>query len=89
MDLPGASLILVVIVCYTLALQSGGVTKPWNSFNIIGLLISFVLITAVFIVVEYYEKDRALLLGRLIKDRTRIIDVHSCSCKSSTHKRSL
>lgn len=73
MDLPGASLILAAVVCYTLALQDGGVTKAWNSSTIIGLLVGFVLITAAFIVVEYFQKDRALLLGRLMRDRTMII----------------
>jgi len=72
MDLPGASLILAAVVCYTLALQDGGITKAWNSFTIIGLLVGFVLI-AVFVVVEYFQRDRALLLGRLMKDRTMII----------------
>jgi uncharacterized membrane protein len=73
MDLPGASLILVAVVCYTLALQDGGITKAWNSFTIIGLLVGFVLIIAVFVVVEYFQKDRALPLGRPMKDRAMII----------------
>jgi MFS transporter, DHA2 family, glioxin efflux transporter len=64
MDLPGASLILAAVVRYTLALQDGGITKVWNSFTIIGLLVGFVFIIAVF-VVEYFQKDRALLLGCL------------------------
>lgn len=73
MDLPGSSLIMAAVICYILALQDGGVTKAWNSSQVIGLLVGFVLITGVFIVVEYFQKDRALLLERLIKDRTMIV----------------
>jgi hypothetical protein len=73
MDLPGASLIMAAVICYILALQDGGVTKAWNSSQIIGLLVGFVLIIGVFIVVEYFQKDKALLLVRLIKDRTMIV----------------
>lgn len=73
MDLPGAFLIMAAVICYILALQDGGVTKAWNSSSIIGLLVGFVLIIGAFIVFEYFQKDRALLLGRLIKDRTMIV----------------
>jgi hypothetical protein len=73
MGLPGASLILAAVVCYTLALQDGGVSRSWNSSTVIGLLVGFVLITATFVVVEYFRKDRALLLGRLMNDRTMIV----------------
>jgi hypothetical protein len=73
LDLPGAGLILSAVVCYTLALQDRGVTKAWNSSTVIGLLIGFMLITAAFAVVEYLQKDRALLLGRLMRNCTMII----------------
>jgi len=73
MDLPGAGLIMAAIVCYILALQYGGVTKPWNSSVVIGLLVGFVLITIAFGIVEYFQKDRALLLPRLMKDRTMLV----------------
>jgi hypothetical protein len=36
MDLPGALLILAAVVCYLLALQWGGTTKPWNSPDVYG-----------------------------------------------------
>jgi hypothetical protein len=73
MDLPGASLIMAAVICYILALQDGGVTKSWNSSVVIGLLIGFVLITIAFGIVEYLQKDRALLLPRLMKDRTMLV----------------
>lgn len=73
MDLPGAFLIMAAVICYILALQDAGVTKDWNSSQIIGLLVGFVLIICLFIVVEYFQKDKALLLGRLLNDRTMIV----------------
>jgi len=73
MDLPGAGLIMAAVICYVLALQDGGVTRPWNSSVVIGLLVGFVLITVTFGIVEYLQKDRALLLPRLLKDRTMLV----------------
>jgi hypothetical protein len=73
MDLPGAGLIMAAVICYVLALQDGGVTKAWNSPVIIGLLVGFVLITIAFGIVEYLQKERALLLPRLMKDRTMLV----------------
>jgi MFS transporter, DHA2 family, glioxin efflux transporter len=73
MDLPGAALILAAVVCYILAVQDAGISKAWNSSQVIGLLVGFVLILIAFAVVEYLQKDRALLEGRLMQDRTTII----------------
>ena len=73
MDLFGAGLIMAAVICYILAVQDGGVTRPWNSSVVIGLLVGFVLITITFGIVEYFQKDRALLLPRLMEDRTMLV----------------
>lgn len=73
MDLPGAGLIMAAVVCYVLALEEAGVGKAWNSSMVIGLLVGFVLIVITFCVVEYYQNDRALLVPRLMKNRTMIV----------------
>ncbi|EPE25582.1 MFS general substrate transporter [Glarea lozoyensis ATCC 20868] len=73
MDLPGAALIMAAVVCYILALQDAGVAKAWNSPTVIGLLVGFGLIVIAFGLVEYLQKDRALFLPRLMKDRTMIV----------------
>lgn len=70
MDLPGAAVVLCGIICYILALQWGGQSKAWGSADVIGTLVGFVLIMILFAVIEYYQGERAMLLGRLIKDRT-------------------
>lgn len=57
------------VVCYILALQWGGVTKPWSDSTVIGTLVGFVLLAIVFVVIEYHLGDRALLQGRLLKRR--------------------
>ena len=70
MDLPGAFTIMAAVVCYLLALQWGGTTKSWSSSSVIGTLIGFGLLTILFVIIEYYSGDRALLQFRLLKDRT-------------------
>ena len=69
MDLVGTFLIMAAAVCYLLALQWGGVTKSWSDSTVIGTLVGFGLILAVFIVWEYYQGERALLSSRLLKQR--------------------
>ncbi|KAG4436754.1 hypothetical protein IFR05_007772 [Cadophora sp. M221] len=69
MDIPGSFVVMGAIICYILALQWGGQTKSWNSSDVIGTLIGFVLILAVWVVIEWYQGERAMIVGRLLKDR--------------------
>lgn len=66
MDLIGAALMMSLIVSYMLALQYGGQTHPWKSSLVIGLLVGFVAIVAVFIAWEIYQKERAMIVKRLV-----------------------
>ncbi|KAF2842721.1 major facilitator superfamily transporter [Patellaria atrata CBS 101060] len=70
MDIGGAFILMGAITCLILVLQWGGVTKSWDDSEIIGLLVGFVLILVVFVAVEIYLGDRALLVPRLLKQRT-------------------
>jgi hypothetical protein len=70
MDLPGAFVIMAAIICYVLALQWGGQTKAWNDSEVIGLLVGFFVIVIAFIVIEYFQGERAMVVPRLLKDRT-------------------
>ena len=70
MDLPGTFTIMAAAVCYLLAMQWGGTTKTWDNSSVIGTLVGFGLLVIVFCVIEYFQHDRALLQGRLLKDRT-------------------
>lgn len=70
MDFPGAFAIMAATVCYILALQWGGTTKPWDSADVIGTLVGFGLLSVLVVVIEYFSGERGLLVGRLLKDRT-------------------
>ncbi|KAF2456748.1 MFS multidrug transporter-like protein [Lineolata rhizophorae] len=70
MDPAGTFLLMAAIVCLILSLQWGGVTKSWGDAEVIGTLVGFVLILAVFVGVEIYLDERALLVPRLLKNKT-------------------
>lgn len=70
MDLFGTFTIMAAIICYLLAFQWGGTTKPWSDPDVIGTLVGFSLLIVVVVAIEYYSGERALLVGRLLKDRT-------------------
>ena len=69
MDLPGTIVLLAAFICYILALQWGGVTKPWSSADVIGCLVGWVTLSILFVATQYFQHDRALLVGRIIKQR--------------------
>ncbi|KAL9065555.1 MAG: hypothetical protein Q9161_008159 [Pseudevernia consocians] len=68
MDISGASIIFAAVICYLLALQWGGVAKPWSSADVIGTLVGFGLLVILFLVNEYFQGARALLLPAILKD---------------------
>ncbi|EXJ94025.1 hypothetical protein A1O1_02418 [Capronia coronata CBS 617.96] len=70
MDFPGTFTLMAGIICYLLAMQWGGATKPWSDGSVIAVLVLFGVLVIVFVVIEYFQGDRALLQGRLVKDRT-------------------
>ena len=70
MDLPGTFIIMAATICYLLAMQWGGTTKSWSDGSVIACLVLFGLLVIAFVAVEYFQKDRALLQGRLLMDRT-------------------
>jgi MFS transporter, DHA2 family, glioxin efflux transporter len=69
MDLPGAFTIMAAVVCYLLAMQWGGTSKQWSSGDVIGTLVAFGGLTVVFVLVEWYSGDRALVQFRFLKQR--------------------
>ncbi|KIW01423.1 uncharacterized protein PV09_07185 [Verruconis gallopava] len=73
MDFPGTFILMGALVCLILTLQWGGVTKSWGSADVIGTLVGFVTILALFIAVEIYQDERALLLPRLMKKKSNIL----------------
>ena len=69
LDPIGIILILGAVICYILALQWGGLTLPWNSSTIIGLLVGFVLLIICFAIDQWLLDERAMLPKRLLKNR--------------------
>ncbi|THV52917.1 hypothetical protein BGAL_0064g00070 [Botrytis galanthina] len=70
MDIPGFLLISASVVCYLLAMQWGGVIYTWSSSHIIGTLVGSIVIFIAFIVAQWCQGERALLLPSILKNRT-------------------
>ena len=70
LDLPGTFVLMASMVCLFLALQKGGTSLPWSSGEVIAELVVFGILVVAFIAIQYFSGDRALLQGRLLKDRT-------------------
>lgn len=66
LDLIGAGLMMSLLISYILALQYAGQTHAWNSSEVIGLLVGFVLLLGVFIVWQIYQKEYAMIVPRLV-----------------------
>ncbi|KAF9634907.1 hypothetical protein BFW01_g5802 [Lasiodiplodia theobromae] len=69
MDLPGFFVVMAAVVCLLLALQWGGVTKDWDSPDVIGTLVGFALITVLFLVIEWWQGPRGMLSPQILKRR--------------------
>jgi MFS family permease len=72
-DILGAAFLISAIVSLLLALQWGGTTYAWSSSKVWGTLLGFVLIIAVFIVMQFRQKDRATIPLRVFKQRTILV----------------
>jgi MFS transporter, DHA2 family, glioxin efflux transporter len=75
LDLPGVVLLMGAIICYLLALQWGGVSKPWSDSDVVGTLVGFGVLSILFGINEWWSEDRAMMPGRLF-NRSVVI---SCS----------
>ncbi|CAH0018993.1 unnamed protein product [Clonostachys rhizophaga] len=66
----GLVLMFSGVLCFFLAVQWGGVAKPWNSSEVIGLLVGCVVLLALFAINEWFQGDRALIVYRLLRTRS-------------------
>jgi hypothetical protein len=69
MDFLGTTLIMGSSLTLLLALQYGGVTHPWNSSAVIGLLVGFGVMVITLIIIEIWQGERAMLTPRLMRQR--------------------
>ena len=71
MDPVGVGLVMAAVLCYLLALQYGGEPDtPWSSGRVIGLIVGFVVLCAVFGLWEWWQGERAMVVPRLFGQRT-------------------
>lgn len=73
MDPVGAIFAMGAVISYILALHYGGLMYPWNSSRVVGLLVSFVVLSAAFAVWEWCQEDRAMVPYRLAGDRVYLV----------------
>lgn len=78
LDIPGFCLLLLSLVCLTLALQWGGQTKTWDNGSVIAALVLWVLLTIGFFVVEWLQETRAMTPISILKQRTTWSNVIFC-----------
>ncbi|KAG5978801.1 hypothetical protein E4U55_005916, partial [Claviceps digitariae] len=72
MDPLGVVLVMGATVSYILAVQYGGVAYAWNSSVVIGLLVGFVVIMAVWVALQWFQGERSMVPPRLAKDRINL-----------------
>jgi hypothetical protein len=73
MDFIGTSLIIAAMTCYLLAMEWGGITKPWNSADMVAMLVLSAVLILVFVFNEWWQGERAQLTFRILKDRTLLV----------------
>jgi hypothetical protein len=69
LDLPGWSLLFASIICFTLALQWGGMEKPWSNGSVIATLTVWVALTIAFVVVEWFQGEYAIMPLKMLAGR--------------------
>lgn len=69
MDPVGICLAMAAIICFILGLQYAGTSHAWNSSEVIGLLVGFVVISLALVAWEIYLDEYAMLIPRLFKKR--------------------
>lgn len=69
LDLPGFVLLLCSLICFILALQWGGQSKPWSDSSVIATLTLWVALTIAFFLVEWIQGEYAMVPLALLKPR--------------------
>ena len=73
MDPVGVILVMGTVISYILAMHYGGQIYAWNSSQVVGLLVGFVVLTAAFAVWEWCQGNSAMVPFRLAKDRVYLV----------------
>lgn len=70
MDLLGTAIVLAGTICYLLAMEWGGITKPWNSGSVIATLVVSGILAILFVLNEWWQGERAQLEFSKLSQRT-------------------
>lgn len=73
LDFPGLFVVLGSLVCYLLAMQWGGSQLPWHAPNVIGTLVGWILLAITFCAIEWWSKERASVVPRILKNRVILV----------------
>ena len=73
LDPAGILLTLGALICFARALQVAGITKRWNSSEVIGLLIGFAVMTLTFLLSQRLLNDRAMMVKKILKMRIVVV----------------
>ncbi|KAI0144375.1 major facilitator superfamily domain-containing protein [Xylariaceae sp. FL1272] len=66
----GTAVLIPDVIVLLLALQWGGTTYPWSDGRIIALLVLFSVLLITWILLQYFQGDRATVPGRIIRPRS-------------------
>jgi len=69
-DFPGSIIMMASLICFFLALEWGGISKAWSSSDVVGTLVGFVVLAILWAAIEWKQKERALIVQRILKQRT-------------------
>ncbi|KAK7421865.1 hypothetical protein QQZ08_009743 [Neonectria magnoliae] len=70
MDPLGIALVMGATVSFILGVQYGGQAYSWGSSKVVGLLVGFVLISAAWAALQWYQGDRGMVPTHIIRLRT-------------------
>jgi MFS family permease len=70
LDLIGLAALIPSVVCLLLALQWGGINYTWSDARIIALLVVFAALGVTFIVIEFWQGEKAMLPSRIFTQRS-------------------
>lgn len=65
----GCVLLLALLVCYSLALQSGGISLLWSDGAVITILLMWTILKIGFIISQWLQGSRAMIPLALLKPR--------------------